>query len=184
VLPPFDANGLLPPGDYDLSFQQLRASHLVVRPSPDPKYADWDEGWRSHLVDSLEILTKQLWRAGASEVFAAGSFVEDKDHPNDIDGYFLVDIFRFASGDFQRDLNLMDPNKVWTWDPTARRPLKGHPKRELPMWHQYRIDLYPHYGQHSGIFDCVGHPLCFPDAFRISKGKNIPRGIIRLRRQP
>ena len=29
ILPTFDADGLLPPGDYELSFKDLRASQLV-----------------------------------------------------------------------------------------------------------------------------------------------------------
>jgi hypothetical protein len=40
------------------------------------------------------------------EVFADGSFVEDKDHPNDIDGYFACDLRELASGELERKLNL------------------------------------------------------------------------------
>ena len=31
-------------------------------------------------------MTRQLWQVGVHEVFADGSFVEEKAHPNDIDG--------------------------------------------------------------------------------------------------
>jgi hypothetical protein len=29
----------------------------------------------------------------------------------------------------------------------------GYPKLQLPMWHKYRVELYPHYGQLCGIRD-------------------------------
>ena len=98
---------------------------------------------RASLVENLAVLVAQLRNVGVREVFADGSFVEDKDHPNDIDGYFVCDLQRLASGNLQRELNLIDPHKVWTWDPTERRPFRGYPKKQLPMWHQYRVELYP-----------------------------------------
>jgi hypothetical protein len=83
---------------------------------------------------------------------------------NDIDGYFECELPRLASGELERELNLLDPHKVWTWDPASRRPSPGHAKRQLPMWHVDRVELYPHYGQlnpHdgqlSGIRDSYGH---------------------------
>ncbi|OFX22036.1 MAG: hypothetical protein A2V77_09915 [Anaeromyxobacter sp. RBG_16_69_14] len=48
-----------------------------------------------------------------------GSFCEDRDHPNDIDGYFVCDARDL--GRLQRELNLLDPYKVWTWDARARK---------------------------------------------------------------
>ena len=95
---------------------------------------------------NLEILTRQLWQAGIREVFADGSFAEDedKDHPNDIDGYFVCDLAQLRGGELARRLNLLDPFKVWTWDPATRRPHRGDPKQPLPMWHRYRVELYPH----------------------------------------
>lgn len=108
----------------------------------------------------------QLRQVGISEIFVDGSFVEDKQHPNDIDGYFECDLESLASGRLERELNLIDPHKVWTWDPAFRRPYRGYPKKQLPMWHVYRVELYPHYGQLSGIRDQFGHDLEFPSAFR------------------
>jgi hypothetical protein len=55
-----------------------------------------------HLVDNLEILTRQLWQVGIREVYADGSFAEDKDHPNDIDGYFVCDLIQLSSGELTR----------------------------------------------------------------------------------
>ena len=48
----------------------------------------WGVDWRLRLVDHLGFLCRQLWRIGITAVFADGSFIEDKSHPNDIDGYF------------------------------------------------------------------------------------------------
>jgi hypothetical protein len=89
---------------------------------------------------------------------------------------------RLASGDLERELNLLDPHKVWTWDPSSRRPYRGYPKRQLPMWHQYRVELYPHFsGLSSGIRDKHGQELEFPSAFRRSRRDGKPRGIVKIR---
>jgi hypothetical protein len=90
-------------------------------------------------------------------------------------------VFRFISGDLQRELNLLDPYKVWTWRPSDRRPADGFPKRQLPMWHQYRVELYPHMpGLPTGIRDKYGHELDFPSAFRLSRRDDAPKGIIKI----
>ena len=115
-----------------------------------------------------------------TEIVIDGSFVEDKDHPNDIDGYFECDLMELATGRLQAALNALDPFKVWTWDPAARRPCRGYPKRQLPMWHTYRVELYPHYGQLSGIRDRYGHELEFPSAFRLSRRTGAARGVVKL----
>jgi len=139
LIPPFDDDGLLPPGDYVVSFEQLKQSVLVSGVGQ----STWDTPWRLQLVNNLEILTRQLWSIGLEEVFADGSFAEDKDHPNDIDGYFECELDLIRTGELTRQLNLLDPYKVWTWDPAARRSFRGYPKKQLPMWHQYRVELYP-----------------------------------------
>lgn len=177
-LPVFDEDGLLPAGDYELTLDELRASTLVSGNGVGS--GTWDARWRAHLVESFATLVRQLWQVGVREIFADGSFVEDKDHPNDIDGYFVCDLKAFASGELQRELNLLDPHKVWTWDPAARRAFRGYPKKQLPMWHQYRVELYPHYGQFSGILDSFGNELEFPSAFRLSRRDGKPRGIIKI----
>ena len=106
-IPTFQPNGLLPPGDYEVSFDELRRSVLVSAPPDTPQTNSWDSGWRHRLVDNLEILTKQLWQVGVREVYADGSFAEDKDHPNDIDGYFVCGLKELASGDLTQRLNLL-----------------------------------------------------------------------------
>jgi hypothetical protein len=184
LIPPFEVDGLLPPGDYDVSFDELRQSILVLGPVGPSMSATWDSSWRANLVDNLEILTRQLWQVGITEVFADGSFAEDKDHPNDIDGYFVCGLDVLRSGQLTRELNLLDPYKVWTWDPASRRPYHGYPKRQLPMWHKYRVELYPHVpglGLGTGIRDRHGNELEFPSAFRQSRRDGKPRGIAKIR---
>jgi hypothetical protein len=181
VIPPFSLHGLLPKGDYEVTFEELRESLLVSGPESD-QYPRWDNAWRARLVDNLELLTRQLWQVGVTEVFADGSFAEDKDHPNDIDGYFVTDFALLASGRLEKELNLLDPSKVWTWDPASRRPYRGYPKRQLPMWHRYRVELYPHVsGLNSGIQDRFGNELDFPAAFRQSRRDGKPKGIVKIR---
>lgn len=180
MLPAFTEDGLLPPGDYELTLDQLRSSALVLGPVTHAGGTNWDTAWREKLVCNLEILVGQLWEVGITEIFVDGSFAEDKDHPNDIDGYFACDLMHLASGRLQQELNLLDPHKIWTWDPASRRSYLGYPKMQLPMWHQYRVELYPHYGQPSGIRDKYGNELEFPAAFRQSRRDGKPRGIIKI----
>lgn len=184
VIPEFTEDGLLPPGDYEVALDELRESVLVVGPSDRASYPNWDAPWRRRLVDNLEVLDRQLWQVGIADIFIDGSFAEDKDHPNDIDGYFVCDLRRLASGELECELNLLDPYKVWTWDPASRRPYRGYPKKQLPMWHQYRVELYPHFGQASGIRDECGHELEFPAAFRRSRRDGRPRGIVKIGAKP
>ena len=181
-LPLFTEEGLLPPGDYELSLEELRASGLVLGPGEPQDCPHWDATWLAKLVENLAVVVGQLWQVGITQIFVDGSFAEDKDHPNDIDGYFVCDLKQLASGDLQRELNLLDPHKVWTWDPASRRPYHGYPKKQLPMWHQYRVELYPHCGLPSGIKDAYGNALEFPSAFRQSRRDGKPRGIIKIRR--
>jgi hypothetical protein len=183
-IPPFNPDGLLPPGDYEVSFDELRRSILVDGPRDSSGSTSWDRRWRERLVGNLEVLTRQLWAVGIREVFADGSFAEDKDHPNDIDGYFVCDLRPLMTGELARQLNLLDPAKVWTWDPTSRKPYRGYPKKQLPMWHQYRVELYPHVpglGLGSGIRDKYGNELEFPSAFRQCRRNGKLRGIVRIK---
>ena len=159
-----------------MTFTQLRASLLV-----ENVREGWSRDWRLHLVDQAEILVNQLWEVGVEEVILNGSFVEEKAHPNDIDGYFGCDVRELDA--IVRRLNALDPHKIWTWDPAARRPYRGYPKKQLPMWHRYRVELYPHFEQFSGITDAYGQPLTFPSAFRLRRGTDEQKGVVRLRRE-
>ena len=181
--PPFESDGLLPPGDYEMSFDELRNSALVLGPVVTADQSSWDMPWRLKLIENLEILTRQLWQVGIRDIFADGSFAEDKDHPNDIDGYFVCSLDLLSTGELSRRLNLLDPFKIWTWDPASRKPYRGYPKKQLPMWHRYRVELYPHVpdlGIGSGIRDKHGHELEFPSAFRQPRRDGKPRGIVKI----
>jgi hypothetical protein len=178
-LPLFTPEGLLPSGDYPLSLTELRDSFLVTGEGVGSEH--WDAAWRGQLVDGLEVLVRQLWQVGIDRIFTDGSFAEDKDHPNDIDGYFECELRRLATGQLQRDLNALDPHHVWTWDRRYRRWDASSMKAQLPMWHQYRVELYPHFpGLRSGIRDAFGNELEFPAAFRLSRNSYRPKGIVQV----
>lgn len=177
LIPEFTVNGLLPLGEYPASFDELRASILAQGP---PGSQTWDVAWRTKLIDNGEILVRQLWEVGITDIYFDGSFVEEKDHPNDIDGYFVADAKRVASGDLERDLNALDPHKVWTWDPKQRRSHRGTTKKQLPMWHQYRVELYPHYQGLLAMQDKWGNALQFPSAFRQQRATGYRKGIVKI----
>ncbi|MBP7864219.1 hypothetical protein KA183_21210 [bacterium] len=174
----FNADGLLEPRDFVMTLDEIRQSILVRGPSGQET---WDSEWRLKLADNLEILAKQLWKVGIEKIFVDGSYVEEKAHPNDIDGYFECDLLYFATGKLQQDLNALDLNKVWTWDKDSRTVDPNSAKGQLPMWHRYRVELYPHYDQPSGIPDEFGNNLLFPAAFRKSRKEHKAKGIILLK---
>jgi hypothetical protein len=178
-LPEFTDEGLLPPGDFVMTIAELKRSMLVTGPRGRTN-PEWDAGWRGHLVNNLGILVAQLHAVGVTEIYADGSFVEDRPAPRDIDGYFECDRKRLQSGELEESLNALDPHKVWTWSAARRTRFRGYPRLQLPMWHQYRVELYPEYGQFSGLIDEFGHRLTFPSAFRRSKRNGRPRGIIKI----
>ena len=180
----FNADDVLDSGTYDATFSQLRSSLLVVGNGSSP---NWDSVWRNALVDNLEILTKQLCSVGITEIFIDGSFVENKDRPNDIDGYFdtgIASVNLTTMKNFENQvsqLNNIDPHKIWTWDPQARIFDPRSAKSQLPMWMRYRVELYPHIeGMFSGIRDGSGNNLMFPSAFRQSRRNFIPKGIVKI----
>lgn len=179
-LPNFTVDGVLPPGDYGMTLDELEESILVLGPGQPKDHPVWDAAWRHELVKNLRVMVGQLQKVGISEIFIDGSFVEDKDHPNDIDGYFVCDPLRFASGQLEHDLNLIDPAKCWTWDHKTRKAYRGYPKLQLPMWHAYRVELYPHYtGLMAGI-DAHGNALEFPAWFRQRRTNGQAKGIIKI----
>jgi hypothetical protein len=165
------------PGTNLATLSELRASHLAIGDG----LRGWDSSWRKHLIDNAEILIGQLWAVGITEIFIDGSFVEDKPHPNDIDGYFECDAKEFAKGNVTAALNAFNERKVWTWSPASRRPAQGSTKQQLPMWHEYRVEFYPHFpGLLSGIVDAFGNELQFPSAFRQQRGSGAEKGIVKI----
>ena len=179
----FNKEGLLDPGTYEASFDEIRKSILV---QGDGRSPTWDKKWRGDLVNRSEILVKQLWAVGIEDIFLDGSFVENKDHPNDIDGYFdphlsmlkPADVVDFAK--IVSELNDLDPHKVWNWDPRSRKSYRGYTKKQLPMWLHYRVEFFPHLDQGTGIKDQYGNDQTFPAAFRLSRSEFRPKGIVKV----
>lgn len=48
------------------------------------------------------------------------------------------------------------------------------------MWHEYRVELYPHYAGLIAANDAHGQPLEFPAFFRKSRRDGTPKGIVRV----
>lgn len=111
-----------------MNFDQLRNSVLVH----GTRDFQLDGPWRQHLINQAEVLVKQLWQVGITEIYLDGSFVEAKEHPNDVDGYFHADVRLVATGELQARLNALDPHKAWTWDHDARRRYRNYAKAQLP----------------------------------------------------
>lgn len=171
----FNAEGLLEPKDYPMTLHDLKESLLVHGPGGG---SPWDNDKRLRLVNNLEILVKQLHKVGIDEIFIDGSYFEDKASPSDIDGYFVVDPSKLR--DIVRELNALDPYKVWTWNWNDRIYDRNSAKAQLPMWHRYRVELYPHVGQSCGILDEYGNEQMFPAAFRKTRDTFLPKGIIKI----
>ncbi|HIE8456408.1 TPA: DUF6932 family protein [Bacillus cereus] len=169
----FNEDGLLNPGDYPMTIAELRNSLLVEGPTDE---VPWDKEKRLMLVNNLETLVNQLHQVGVNEIFIDGSFVEDKASPSDIDGYFDVDVRTLP--DLIRELNAIDPYKVWNWK--DRIYDRNSAKHQLGMWHRYRVELYPNTGQGCGIRDEYGNEQTFPAAFRKTRDTFLPKGIIKI----
>ncbi len=144
------------------------------------KLAKLGLGWREKLCFNLATLVDQLRTVGITEIFIDGSFVEDKDHPNDIDGYFECDLHELASGELQRQLNLLDPHKVWTWDPEKPKASPGFLETATPDVASIpRGTLSPLWSIMLAFRDEHGHELTFPSAFRQARD-HTPRGIVKI----
>lgn len=174
-IPSFDQRGLLPPGDYHVTFNQIRASHLV---SGDGSSPTWDSAWRETLVDNCEVMARQLWQAGITNIVLDGSFVEAKDRPSDIDGYFDCDVRQLPQ--LVAQLNGKDSQSIWNWSSAQRTLDVQTGKLQLPMWHRYHVELYPNVQQPAGIMDRHGNPQLFPAAFRQQRGTYEPKGVLVL----
>jgi hypothetical protein len=127
----------------------------------------------------LESSSPQLWQAGITDIFVNGSFVTSKDHPNDIDGYFLCSFWDVASGALEQRLNSIAPG-MWPLD-FARWIDDPHKGLKPPTWFAYSVEFY---------WDYVDRPAFVPPMlmrggktvgqfFRESR-QDRPRGIVRI----
>lgn len=169
-LPPFTTDGVLPPGDFELTFDELQQSILVCGPDNSARYLKWDQSRRKKLVESLADFVSQLWQVGINEVFVGGSFVEDKDHPSDIDVYFECEPTQIEVN--QLETHLMALNPVWS----------GISKQDCRLMRTlFAVHMLPHFGV-AYRFD-NGPEVSLPIEFRKSKEKgSIPRGIVKILR--
>lgn len=172
----FTEAGLLPPGDYHLTLNQLRESLLVVGP-PRP-HRRWNREGRLRLVDNLAIMADHLWQVGVEDIYVDGSFVEDKASPNDIDGYFVCTVTQYQLSSFKKDLALLDD--IWTWDDAKRTRARNTTKPQLPMWHKYRVELYPELGDPANIPGPNGANLSISAGFRQERWTFTEKGIVHL----
>jgi hypothetical protein len=82
----FMKNGLLPPGDHEISLADLEK---VISEGPGNGQT-WDIPWRLQLLQEFKKRYQQLLAVGINEVYIDGSYATDKFHPNDMDVYFVV----------------------------------------------------------------------------------------------
>ncbi len=143
---------------------------------PSPGSPNWDRVWRCHLVDNLSILVKQLWQVGITEIFVGGSFAEDRDHPSDIDGYFICCVPEFVSREpsgLAQRLNRIDPQKLWSFD--GGKAMRNY----------YHVHLWASLpGQNAGIPGPNREDQDWPTALRRSKRQFKPRGVIKIEGGP
>jgi hypothetical protein len=68
-----------------------------------------------------------------------------------------------------------------TIEELRRSMLVEGPGPEHPAWDAaWRVELYPHFGQLSGLRDAHGNELEFPSAFRLSRRDGSLRGIVKI----
>lgn len=79
VLPQFNSLGYLPDGEYAVTLKDIeqRFGCSNVR--------------RRTLMHGLKLASKALFDAGVTRIYVDGSFVSDKENPNDIDGCWSFD---------------------------------------------------------------------------------------------
>lgn len=113
MIPEFTEEGLLPPGIYETDLKELNEKM----------------GWsrrRFVLLEGLERALELMTASGVRRVYLDGSFVTDKDRPNDIDGCYDL-----APGATAEELEAMAP--IFPPSPDNRSKAK-----EL-----YGIDFFP-----------------------------------------
>ena len=122
-----------------------------------------------------------LWQVGIQDIYIDGSFVEDKASPNDIDGYFVCGVTQFIHGSLRQDLARLDT--IWTWEDNTRTKAPNTTKPQLPMWHKYRVELYPELGNPANIVGPNGANLPISAGFRQQRWTFAEKGIIHLVRE-
>lgn len=87
TIPSFNEHGYLPPGVYEVSWMEM-----MQRFGTNQR--------RLQLMTGLAAALRKLAKAGCRRVIIGGSFVTDKEEPNDFDGWYAS---------FGLDLVVLDP---------------------------------------------------------------------------
>lgn len=136
------------------------------------------------MVDMTQVPIKMLWEEAIKDIYIAGSFVENKLCPNDIDGLFFVGIIEFRH--LVSRLNKRTVETTWTWESVLRKPYRQYTKRQLPMWHKWRSEYYPYFTDvpalsASGIISIqTGQEMTIWEAFQTRKSDDLPKGIVKI----
>jgi hypothetical protein len=113
MIPQFTDEGLLPPGVHETDLEELKEKM----------------GWsrkRRELLEGLEEALGLMASCGVARVYLDGSFVTDKDRPNDVDGCYDL-----AEDVTAEDLNRLDP--IFPPSPEGRAEAKR----------RFGVDLFP-----------------------------------------
>jgi hypothetical protein len=113
MIPRFTDEGLLPPGVHETDLEELKEKM----------------GWsrkRRELLEGLEEALKLMASCGVVRVYLDGSFVMDKDRPNDVDGFYDL-----AESVTAEDLGRLAP--IFPPSPTNRAEAKR----------RFGVDFFP-----------------------------------------
>ncbi len=137
----FNSKGLLPPGIHVVTLEQLETNFT----------------WSNHrkkLFKKFKGAYKNLTRANVKKIWIDGSYVESKEHPNDIDGCW----------EYTNDVNVDKLDPVF---------LDFHPPREA-MKKKYGVDFLI---SNMPMIDLSGKQTTIVDFFQISRSGD-KKGIL------
>lgn len=175
-IPAFE-NGALPPGEFEVTVDELEASYLVTGHGLNRE--DWHVAHRAKLVQNLRRVSELLRLTGmVSALYVNGSFVQLVDSPSDVDCYFVLhDELLWDDGHLQSRLRDLDPDGGWDWTTLKRC---GAKTRKPLFWCRYRVDLVPELGGPSGIWGRDGSLLTYTEAFQQRTDTGAPKGVLRI----
>ena len=136
-IPRLNHIGELPPGEYEVSLLAIK------------KCFGSSTAQRKALMEGLERAVETLGEAGVGRIWIDGSFVTDKEEPNDIDG-----CWEYSK---QVDLSKIDP----VFLAESRRPMKE----------KYGVEFFP-----ACVIETASG-LPFPKFFQVNRDGN-PKGIL------
>lgn len=126
-IPTLNEKGELPPGDYNASLDEI-----------DARFGRANKR-RRELMRGLRAATANLAKTGVRKIWVDGSFVTDKEYPNDIDGVWETHE--------QIDLTVLDPVFLG---------------KRVAMKKKYGLDFFP------DVIE-AGSGLPFPAFFQINR---------------